>query len=635
MLQSLRDHAHGLLAWIIVLMISIPFALWGINEYFSAASEVIVAEVNGEELELKDFQQGYQRYRQQIQSLFGGQLPPSFNEERLKEQSLDQLIAALLEQQTATQTGMRVGDRQVSQAIQAVPGFQRDGKFARDLYERQIEANGMSTVVFEEKMRRDLVTGQLRQAVADTAFVSKEDADWVAANDLQKRAIAYITLPVEPVKATLTITDETVAAHYEKHRDRYMTEERVQVLYLELSLADMAKEVTAGEDALRAYYDAHKADYIVPEQRRARHILIQIAKGASASEEDAARTRALEVLNQARGGQPFEALAKARSEDLGSKAQGGDLGFFGQGVMDPAFDKAVFEMKPGEVSESVRSRFGYHIIRLEEIKASSGKGYDEARPEVEKAYRREQAEHQFFDHAEQLATLTFENPDTLEVAAKQLDLTVKESEPFPRTGGAGIAAEDKVLHAAFGADLLEEHGNSEVLELGDDRAVVLRVKEHRPAERRKLEEVRVEIDATLRSEKAKTMTEERGKSLLKRLRDGEDRAKLAQAEKLEWKDVPDLTRRSEQLDPMIRRGAFRLPRPGSGAPSYGGMGLVSGDYALIAVLGVTDGDPTGQSDQERQATRLRLQRAASDTEWRDFSAGLKAGADIAVFKDRL
>jgi peptidyl-prolyl cis-trans isomerase D len=635
MLQSLRDQAHGLMAWIIVILICIPFALWGVNEYFSAASQAIVAEVNGDELELKEFQQGYQRYRQQLQSMLGGQIPVAFHEDRLKEQSLNQMVAALLEQQTAAQAGMRVGDRQVSKTIQSLPAFQRDGKFARDLYERQIEANGMTPAVFEEKVRRDLLTEQLRQAVAATAFVSKKDADWVAAGDAEKRAIAYINLSAEPVKAALQIKDEDVLAYYEKHRDRYMSPELVKVLYIELSLTDMAKEVAVNEDAVKAYYDAHAANFTVPEQRRARHILIQLAKDASGSDEAAARTRAVEILNQARSGQSFETLARERSEDIGSKAQGGDLGFFGQGVMDPAFDKTVFEMKPGELSEPVRSRFGYHIIRLEEIKANSTKGFDEARADVEKAYRREQAERQFFDQAEHLATLTFENPDTLEVAAKQLGLSVQESDFFPRTGGAGIAAQEKVFDAAFSPEVLEERGNSEVLDLGDDRAVVLRVKEHRPAERRKLDEVRSEIVSTIQSEKAKAMTEERGKALLKRLQDGEDRAKLAAAEKLEWKDVPDLGRRTDQVDPALRHSAFRLPRPAGTGPSYGGVALDSGDYALIAVLGVADGDPGKLTDKERQDTRERLQRAASDAAWQDFIAGLRANADIAIFKDKL
>ena len=635
MLQNLRDHAHGLMAWIIVILICIPFALWGINEYFSAASQVIVAKVNGDELDLKEFQQGYQRYRQQLQSLLGGQIPAAFQEDRLKEQSLNQMVAALLEQQTAAEAGMRVGDRQVSKTIQSLPAFQRDGKFARDLYERQIEANGMTPAVFEEKVRRDLLTEQLRQAVAATAFVSKNDADWVAAGDAEKRAIAYINLSAEPVKAALQTKDEDVLAHYEKHRDRYMSPELVKVLYIELSLTDMAKEVAVNEDAVKAYYDAHAANFTVPEQRRARHILIQLAKDASPSDEAAARTRALEILGQARSGQSFETLAKERSEDLGSKAQGGDLGFFGQGVMDPAFDKTVFEMKPGELSEPVRSRFGYHIIRLEEIKAGSTKGFDEARADVEKAYRREQAERQFFEQAEQLATLTFENPDTLEVAAKQLGLSVQESDFFPRTGGAGIAAQEKVFEAAFSPEVLEERGNSEVLDLGDEHAVVLRVKEHRPAERRKLDEVRSEILSTIQSEKAKAMTEERGKALLKRLQDGEDRAKLAAAEKLEWKDVPDLGRRTDQMDPAVRHSAFRLPRPAGTGPSYGGVALDGGDYALIAVLGVTDGDPAKLTDKERQDTRERLQRAASDAAWQDFIAGLRANANVAIFKDKL
>jgi peptidyl-prolyl cis-trans isomerase D len=635
MLQSLRDHAHGLMAWIIVILISIPFALWGINEYFSAASQVIVAEINGDELELKEFQQGYQRYRQQLQSLLGGQIPASFNEDRLKEQSLNQMVAALLEQQAAAEAGMRVGDRQISKTIQSLPAFQRDGKFARDLYERQIGANGMTPAVFEENVRRDLMTEQLRQAVAATAFVSKKDADWVAARDTEKRAIAYITLSAEPVKAALQIKEEDVLTYYEKHRDRYMSPESVKILYLELSLTDMAKEVAVNDDALKAYYDAHAANFTVPEQRRARHVLIQLAKDASASDEALARTRALEILAKARSGQSFETLASERSEDLGSKAQGGDLGFFGQGVMDPAFEKAVFEMKPGELSEPVRSRFGYHIIRLEEIKAGSTKGFDEARADVEKAYRREQAERQYFDQAEQLATLTFENPDTLEIAAKQLGLSVQESDFFPRTGGAGIAAQEKVFDAAFSPEVLEERGNSEVLELGDDRAVVLRVKEHRPAERRKLDEVRGEIVSTIQSERARAMTEERGKALLERLKDGEDRAKLAAAEKLEWKDVPDLGRRTDQVDPTIRHSAFRLPRPAGTSPSYGGMTLDGGDYALIAVLGVADGDPGKLTDKERQDTRERLQRAASDAAWQDFIAGLRANADIAIFKDKL
>jgi len=632
MLQSIHDRAQGWLAWIIIGLICIPFAFWGIQEYFTAAEEVAVAEVNGEEVELDAFQQAYQQYRKQYQVILG-RLSEQANEDGLKQQTLDQMVEMLLKKQLGEKLGLRISDRQVTQAVKALPAFQRDGKFSNNLYERGLQSAGMSAVTFEEQLRRELLTDQVRKAVIDTSFVTKREIDLVAKIKSQTRLITYAIIAAQPLQSSLQVSDEEIARRYKDEAETYTAPEKVKIAYLELALEEIAKQIEVTPDALSGYYGEHKSAYTLPEQRRARHILIKLAKEAGQKAVEKARKEIEALAERMKKGESFEDLAAKYSEDVGSKSKRGDLGFFQRGVMAPPFEEAVYALKPGEISRPVRTDFGFHLIRLDGIREGKTKLFEEVREEIEKNYRNEQAERRFFDLSEKIETLTYEHPDTLDVAAQSSGLKVQESAYFGRTGGEGIGAHEKVSDAAFSPEVLEERLNSEPLELGDNHIVVIRVKEHRTAKLRPLNEVKNDIKTAIASDKAKAAAKTQGEALLERLQSGEGREQLASKEGLKWAEKEKLGRDDTGVDNVLRRMAFKLPRPNGGKASYGGSVLDSGDYALIALLDVDKAETVDV--ERRKQLKDELLRNTSNQEWRDLMSDLRRHADIAIFSENL
>jgi peptidyl-prolyl cis-trans isomerase D len=631
MLQNIRDRAQGWFAIVIIALICIPFALWGINEYLNVAKEVVVAEINGDKVKLQEFQRDYQQYRQQLQSMFGGNLDPSlFNEERLKKETLDRMVDTRLLLQMAWKSGMRISNAQVAAAVQSLEAFHRDGKFANDLYEQRLKVTGMNPAAFEEQLRQDLLTEQLRQGISSSTFVTARELEGSARLKGQKRSIAYMVLPVDPVKPTVQVTDEEVKKYYEDHHDLFTTPEQAKIAYLDLSLDNLAKQATVNDEVLHAYYQAHESNYGLPEQRSANHILIAAPKEAGAPEVEKARKKAEEFAKLARQGGSFEEIAKKHSDDSGSKGEGGQTGFFTRGVMEKAFEDTAFSMKPGEISDPVRTDFGFHVIRLIEIKPGQIKPFAEVRGEVEQAYRLEQAEKKFYDQAEQLSNLTFENPDTLQVAADALGLPIQESDYFQRTGtkdSKDLTADTKVLTAAFSPEVLEEGTNSEPLELENSRVVVLRSRDHKPPALRTLEEVRKEVVDAVTLEKAKAVVQERAGKLLERLGGGEDHVALAQQEKLKWETVADADRQSPNVNRAVLREVFKLGRPVQ-KPLYGSVELGTGDVAVVAVLSVQDAEYKAIAEKNREALKDELMDSHSRFDWQDFMTETRGKANI-------
>jgi peptidyl-prolyl cis-trans isomerase D len=635
MLQGIRERAQGWLAGIIVALICIPFALWGINQYFNITGNVSVAEVGGEEVSLQEFQRTYQQYRQQVQAIMGANVN-QLNEENLKRQTLNRMIDAKLLEQLGLQAGLRISDEQVAAAIRSLDEFQREGRFAKDLYERQLQAMGFTPAAFEERLRLDMLNEQLRQSISGSLFVTPEELAQMIRLRGQKRDIAYAILLAEPVKASIQVSDQEIEKHYQENQAAFMTPERVKIAYLELSLEERAKQVAVDEPVLRSYYQSHLVNYTVPEQRNAGYLVVQVPKGAKEEVIEAARKEAAGVAERVRKGEPLEKLAKEPLGKAGLKREAGETGLLSQGVMESAFDEALFSMKTGETSDPIRTTFGFHVIQLKEIKAGGTKPFEEARGEVERAYRREQAERIFFEQAEQLASLTFENPDTLEVTSKALDLEIKESDYLSRRGEeSGILTNPKVIEAAFSPEVLEERRNSEPLEIESDHLVVVRVQEHKPAEPRKLEEVRDEIINKLKLERAKSALEERGRKLLERLKAGEDRLALAKQERFEWQEAKEVDQEAGSVNRAILRAAFKLGRVSDGKPVYGGVPMGMGDYALVAVLKVQDPDPQTVEEKLRKETRDQLLASLSTREWQDFMTELRNRAQIQIHSDKL
>ena len=636
MLQTIREHSHGWIMGVILFLICIPFALWGISSYIGVGSRVVVAEVNGQELGLGQFQRTYQDFRLRMQATFGERFNPNLiSDELIKNQALEQLVTNEILLQRAIKAGLRISEAQVASAIRTFGAFQVSGVFSNDLYESVLSTRGMTPSGFESQLHADMVTDQLRQGVGETAFVTDAERRRVSRLAGQRRDFHFTTIDAEQFRAEVEISEAQVAQHYNENQDLFMDPERVKIAYVELSIKGLMQDVSVSDIELREYYDDNVSNYGVTEERSANHILVRVEADATDEVVETARQKAVGYRDRAVQGESFEEIARQFSEDEGSKANGGETGYFRKGVMAPQFDEQVYAMAVGEISEPVRTDFGFHIVKLRDIRPGGTKSFEEAQELVEKELRREYAERELSDLTEQLAVLTYEQPDTLDVASEEMGLTVTETDWISRSGGTGIFADTRLIAAAFSEDVLQDSLNSDVIELDDDRLIVLRALDYRDQSLRPLNEVTEAITEELLLAEIKTRAAELGQSLEEQLDDGETRDAVAAAHALEWHVGEDVERRDPDINRTVLREAFRLSRPRPDSPSHGGVSLGNGGYTVIALTGVRDADPYADDEEVKAEISQRMQSGLSNQIWRDFVASLEAGARVTKYPGNL
>lgn len=635
LMQFIRERAQTWIAWVIVGLLVLVFAVWGVNSYFEPDSVVTVAKVNDVKITIGQFQQAYEAQRAQIQQQLGGRVDPAlFESFGLKEQVLQRLVDEEVQVQRTVDDGYRVGNAQLARHINQIQAFQTDGRFDKELYEQVLSRMMTSPAEWEMLQRRNLLLEQPAMGVIATAFATNHDTDYVLRLREQQRDIGYFTLPLARYTADVEVTEEEVQAYYDDNRDRYQYPEQVQVEYLELSLDELGKQVSVTDQAIADLYEQQKSRFVSEERRRASHILIDLAPDADDATEKAARAKAEDVLAKLKAGEAFEALAQTNSTDTGSAKQGGDLGFFGRGVMDKAFEDAAFALAKGEVSGIVRSGFGLHIIKVTDIEQEKIKPLEEVRAELEQELRRTEAEQRFYDLQEQLASLTFEQPDTLTVASERLSIPVQTSGWFSRASGEGIASNPKVRAAAFTNDVLNGGNNSEPIELERSAIVVLRVKEHKQATPKPLEEVRTEITDTLRTSKATAKLQEEAQVLLKRMENGEDPAAVAQSVGAEWKKPGYIGREDSGVDQAIVKAAFASPKPAD-KPAIQLLKLGAGDAALLVVYAVRDGDIAKVDAEARKVLQDSQSQARGQAAFKSLVDGWRSDATVVTYPDRI
>lgn len=632
MLQYIRERAQGVVAWIIVGAIILTFALFGINQYFSGGGDTSVAKVDGAEISQGQLQSATQQQRQRLEQMFGGKLPAMFSDDMIRSQVLQQLIEQEVLVQAARSNGMRIGDAALAQTILEIDAFQEDGKFSNTRYQQLLRAQGMLPGTFEQRVRRDLLAAHFTGGITDTAFVTVNEVDEYLRLQHQQRSIAYLTVNTSKFMDDVTVSDEEVLIYYEQHAREHMEPERVKVDYLELNTKDIVDTIKVSEAETRERYEAQKINYTTPEQRKASHILVKVPSNSTDEAIAKAKQKAEALLVRIRKGEDFASLAKTESDDPGSALQGGDLGFFGKGVMDPAFEEGAFALEKGEVSELVRSSFGFHIIKVEEISGGTVKPFDEVKSGIMEEIQTERAQQQYYDMAEQLANLTYEHPESLATAAEQLALPIKTSPFFTRDGGPGIAAEPKVVTAAFGDEVLARGNNSETIELGGNHMVVLHLNAHEPEAQRPLEEVRGSIVSTLKRDKARAQALELAIAVEERVRSGENPAELANALGIKWNDKQDITRDVTDIDHTIVTEAFRMAKPEDGTQEVNRVALSSGDQAVVILYSIEDGKPAEASDKERQEAVTKLQQAGSNAGLASVVATIRSAMDITIRK---
>lgn len=631
MLMYIRDRATGWIAWVIVILISIPFALWGVNEYLGPSQNVAVATVNGQELGYQEFQRVSSRNRDRLIRFLGSAASPELlDDERIRAQALEQMLDEAVILQSARSTGMRIADEQLAYAINSEPAFQQDGRFDQTLYENFLRTQAYSPAGFEFELRRSMLMDQWRAALQQGAILPGSVLDRILSLRDQKRRyrslrIAKDTLkPAQPDAAVLQ-------SYYEEHKRDFATPATVKLLYIEVLKDDVAKAVPVTEEELERRYEAQKASLIESEQREASHILLELTKTADEAEVEAAQESARQIKAQLDAGESFEDLAKALSEDPGSAKLGGSLGWFGRGVMDVAFEQAAFALAADEISDPVRSDFGIHLIKVTGVQEARPRTFEEVRDDLATEYRQEIGEQEFLGQAERIAEAAFENSGSLEPVAAAVDATVQESPPLsrdPRLNPEGIGRIPQVLEQAFSDTVLRDGNNSELLEIGDDRVIVLRVLEYEAAKERSFDEARRQILAQWTEDQAQAAAKAKGEELLARLRNGEGLDAVGEGMAAQWSD-PKLVGRAAIAGP-VGEALFSLPHPAEGQKEFHGLEIPSGDYELLALDRVVDGEPSEIVAGQRDQLQAVLAGAIGQGEYDAVVRGLRDAAEITV-----
>ncbi|MGB7932737.1 MAG: SurA N-terminal domain-containing protein [Gammaproteobacteria bacterium] len=630
--MAIRDRVMGFVGWLLLGLLFIAFAFFGLNSYFTSNAKIYAADVNGVEITIPEYQRAYQQMRSRMQRMMGEAYNPAMiDEDALKKSALQQLIREQLILQEAGDDGYAVSKQLVAAQINAVPAFNgEDGTFSVEKYRQVLQLQGMAPAEFEWRLSRELMVNQVTNGIALTVGVSRQDLERIYRLQTQQRRFSYLELPLQQSAAEVKVSDSDIETYYTENSSDFMSPEHVKIQYLELKADELQVSDVPDDQALHALYDEHSDRYVTPEERQARHILVSVSPDAGEDAERMAREKAESLLARLEKGEAFEELAKESSDDPGSASKGGDLGFFSRGVMTQEFETAAFALKKGGRSGIVKSPFGFHIIEVTDIKPQHTKPFDEVRDELVKEYQVKERGDLFSDRAETLANLTFEQPDSLQGAANALGLEIKTSDWLTKEGGPGIGQNETVVDAAFQEDVLEAGNNSEPVELGNNHLVVLRILEHQPAEKQLLESVKDKVTAEVRDAKARELARTRGDSLLKELRSGTPLADIASAQQLKVKTTGLIGRNATDPAPRIVTEAFMLPPAADKGRSTTGFSLDSGDYVLLVLDEVKDGDFSSLSQDDQLKVRQELDRIIGGAEVNAFTDELKNHAEIII-----
>lgn len=614
-------------------MISIPFALWGIQEYLGVGSEPEVAVVNGEPITQRTLDQRTRDFRENMRYSLGDSYDADmFEDSTLKPQVLDALIEERILGDTTVDWNLRTSDAQTQGFILSVPAFQRDGRFDQQAYEATVRNRGMSRAGFEQSVRQELVVAQLRHGVTSSSFVTERQLSERVRLLGEQRSVAYARIPAASYRDSIDVKPDLLRQFYDANLDLFRTPERVKLAYLVLDAASLGQFVDVDELALKQYFEDHKSEFVVRDERAMRHILVAVQPGAEEADVSKARDEALVLLSRLRAGEDFAALAREHSDDPGSAANGGDLGWVERGMMVPAFEEAGFALVQGEVSEVVRTDFGFHIIEVTELRGGEGGSFDEFRDQVDAAYRKFEAENLYFEYAERLAESAYENADSLTPAAEALGLTIQDSDWITRDSRLdGELASPKVINLAFSEDVLGGRNNSELIEVGDQRAVVLRIAEHEPAGVKSFDDNLALVKDHFVRAKTAEMAAQTGEELLAELSAGSrSLADVAGAHAWRFEQVDSVARDDIKLPSEARREAFALSPPAAESSAYAGAAADNGDFLLIEVASVQGGSLDVLSVAERPLVAEQTAGQLGAKQMRYLTRSLRNRADVEL-----
>ena len=640
MLTAIRERATGWIAWVIVILITIPFALWGVNSYFQGTNEITVATVNGEEISSYAYQQELSQQRDILRERFGSNFDPAVLDSlNVKKQVIEVLVdRQLLTQFTAAQN-FHISNEQLSEIIQSSPEFLENGRFSQALYLQLLSANRLSVQGFEQSQRQRGIMNQLQQGIADSAFFTEMERDQVLLFNQQSRSAQYALLKADKFAQEFAVTDADVQAYYEKNIARYQTESKIKVNYIELSVGSLSQSITPSEEDINALYEETKGQHKQAKTREASHILLSVDQSASEDEKQRKLDLANDVLQRANQNEDFAILAQQYSDDPGSREKGGDLGVIVKGQMVKPFEEAVFAMTEGEIKGPIESRFGYHIIKLTSLSEEYQQTLAQVREQVLEDVVKRQAEKLFAELAESFKNVVFEAPDNLTIVAEEMNLPILSSDWFTESQGGGIAEDAALRRVAFSADVLNENLVGPAIEIGFDKLIAVQKSEYDEAHAKPVEDVKSDIITTVKFEKSQAKLQQISPDLLTTLKSATQNLagweNFIQQQGLEALPLP--AKRDEIPSNLTQLGdvVFTLPAPKEGEVRFTGIALDNGDYALVALEKVETGELAEVAEAQSTAVQQQLLERDGSGMFNQFRMLLRRNADITILEQLL
>ena len=610
---------------IILAIVSIPFALFGIDYYFRIGDQGDqVARVAGVRISQQEFGQALRQRQEQMQKMMGGNVDPSILESpALRRAVLNQLVDERILYSAALKSHIVISDAELQSVIMSIPAFKDgNGKFSAQRYKSLVNAQGMTEASFEASVRKDLALNRARQAFAASAFMPNAVVDRLYRVHNQQREVSQHIIQPAQFTAQVKATPEEVKAYYDSHKQQFELPEKVKLQYVILSLEWVQKQVQITPEELQNYFKT-KADQLAqPEQRRASHILVTVAPNATAEQKAKAEQKAETLLAEAKKSpNSFADLAKKNSEDPGSAREGGDLGFFARGKMVKPFDDAVFSMKTGDIVGPVQTQFGYHIIKLEAIRAAEGPKFEAIKGKLEDELRKSKAGRVYAQDAEELSNLVYDQPESLQPVVDKFKLQPQTSGWITRQGGDfPLLNNDKLLRAVFSDSVLKRKQNTDAIEVAPNMLIAARVVEYEPAKQRTLAEVQATIAQVVVQRRAAELAKKEGESLLAKLRKGEP-------VDLTWSPPQLVTReRREGLDPEGAQAVFRADA--AKLPAYVGFEASGGRFVLCRISNVVE--PQQVDSQQRKSMAQQLTPMIGQETLEARLANLRQNADVKI-----
>ncbi|MFP3978120.1 SurA N-terminal domain-containing protein [Marinobacter sp. KMM 10035] len=615
MLQDMRENSQGTIAKIIIGLLVVSLSVWGMDAIVGGFSgEPEVATVNGEDITERDFLRVVQMESQRRLAAMERPDPALLNEDQIRKDVLDSLIQEQVLIQDADAQGLALSDADIDALITQMPQFQVEGQFNRDRFVASVRNLGMGVGEFREAMRKQYVVNQIRAGIMQSGLVANENAAQLLRIQNQTRSFRILQIPATAVSGDIEITDADIESFYEGNSAAFQQPEQVDAAYITLSLGSMAEKVEISQKELEAYYEQRSGD-LAREERRASHILIE--DGA-----DAEQTLA-SIKERLSAGERFEELAKEFSVDTVSAKEGGDLGYAGRGVYDEAFEEALFSLEKGAVSDPVKTTFGVHLIRLDDVRRSEVPSLAELEQQLRSELALERAQEKYAEVRAELADSAYA-ADDLAGPAKELGLEIREATGVTKNGGQAPFDHAGLVRQLFSEDVLEGGYNTELIDVGDNVSVVARVREHREAQKLALDDVRDDIRRTLEARQTRKLLNERADSIIAGLEEGKA---LDAFDAGDWQQFEEQARNAVGVDPQVVQAAFSLARPAEDAPSYGSA-TTQGGVVVVALDAVHEGS-TDDNSADLDQLRTFLASLEGQREYAAYQQFLRSTAEVS------